>query len=322
MKAMVQDSYGPLDAVLEVQDVEQPTIKDDEVLVRVRAASIHIGDCHGMRGAPYVMRPIFGLRRPKTRVPGTDMAGQVEAVGSGVTKFQIGDEVFGWGTGAFAEFASAPEDQLLPKPAGQTLEQASAVGVSAITALVAIRDEGKVQPGQKVLINGASGGVGTFAVQIAKALGAKVTGVCSARNADLVTSIGADHVIDYEAEDFTMGEQRYDLILDNVGNHSFSDTRRALTPDGVLLSNGAPVDGWIGGLDHVTVAFARSLFVRQQGRPFVAFSKIEHLIAVKDLVEAGKVIPVIDQTYPLSEGPQAIGHVVEGHARGTVVITT
>ena len=215
----------------------------------------------------------------------------------------------------------APEDQLLAKPEVLTLEQAAAVGVSATTALDAISEQGKVQAGQRVLINGASGGVGTFAVQIAKALGAEVTGVCSARNAELIRSIGADHAIDYATDDFTQGEARYDLILDNVGNHSFADTRRALAPGGTLLSNGAPVDGWVGGLGHVIVATLQSMFVKQQGRPFVAFSSIERLRAVTELVEAGKVSPVIDRTYALSEGPKAIAHVVEGHARGTVVLT-
>ena len=321
MKAMVQDSYGPLDEVLEVREIDAPTIRDDEVLVHVAAASIHIGDCHGMRGMPYVMRPIFGLRRPKARVPGTDLAGTVERVGASVTQLELGDEVFGWGTGAFAEQAVAKAEHLLPRPDQLTVEQASAVGVSATTALKGIRDEGKVKSGQAVLINGASGGVGSFAVQVAKSLGAEVTGVCSTPNVELVSSIGADHVIDYTAEDFTQGGPRYDLILDNVGNHSFSDTRRALKPNGKLLSNGAPVDGWIGGLDHVAVAMIQSIFVRQQGRPFVALSDIGLLTEAKDLAEAGKITPLIDGTYTLSESPDAIAHVVAGHARGTAVIT-
>ncbi len=321
MKAMTQDAYGPLGEVLLVGDVEQPAAAPGEVLVRVRAASIHIGDCHGMRGVPYLMRPIFGMRHPKARVPGTDMAGVVEAVGEGVTAHKVGDEVFGWGRGAFAEYALAPAGQLLPMPAGLTFEGASAVGVSAITALEAMREQGKVQAGQKVLVNGASGGVGTFAVQIAKSLGAEVTGVCSTGNLELVSSIGADRVIDYTVEDFTRGEERYDLILDNVGNHSFSDTRRALSPGGTLLSNGAPVGGWTGGLGHVVVAFVQSLYVRQQGRPFVAMSTPERLAAVRDLVEAGAVTPVIDEVFPLDEGRQAITHVVGGHARGTAVIS-
>jgi NADPH:quinone reductase-like Zn-dependent oxidoreductase len=322
MKAMTQDGYGKLDDVLKVQEVEPPVAGDGEVLIRVGAASIHIGDCHGARGVPYVMRPIYGLRRPKVRVPGTDLAGTVEAVGAGVTQFQPGDEVFGWGKGTFAEYAVAPADQLLAKPADLTIEQASAVGVSAITAFVAINEVGKVQPGQQVLVNGASGGVGTFAVQIAKALGAEVTGVCSAQNAEMIGSIGADHAIDYATEDFTQGEARYDLILDNVGNHSFADNRRALTPDGTLLSNGAPVGGWVGGLGHVVGALIQSIFIKQQGRPFVAISNIERLRAVTELVDAGKVTPVIDRAYPLSEAPQAIVNVVAGHTKGTAVIAT
>ena len=321
MKAMTQDSYGRLEEVLRIEDVDQPVPGDGEVLVRVNAASIHIGDCHGIRGVPYAMRPIFGLRRPKARIPGTDMAGSVEAVGAGVTAFQPGDEVFGWGTGAFAEYAMAPADQLLAKPDSLTSEQAAAVGVSAMTAFMAISEIGGVRPGQHVLINGASGGVGTFAVQIAKALGAEVTGVCSARNAETIQSIGADHAIDYAVDDFTQGEARYDLILDNVGNHSFSDTRRTLTPDGTLLSNGAPVGGWFGGLGHVIVAMLQSMLHKQQGRPFVSFGTIEHLRAVTELVEAGQVTPVIDHTYPLSEGPNAIANVVAGHTSGTAVIT-
>ena len=321
MKAMTQDTYGPLGEVLKIEDVAQPVATTGEVLIRVEAASIHIGDCHGMRGVPYLMRPIFGVRHPKARVPGTDLAGIVAAVGEGVTAFKVGDEVFGWGRSSFAEYACAPAQQLLSKPVDLTFEQASTVGVSAITALVAIREQGNVQAGQKVLINGASGGVGTFAVQIAKSLGAEVTGVCGSGNLEMVGSIGADHVIDYTETDFTKGSERYDLILDNVGNHSFSDTRRALSPDGTLLSNGAPVGGWVGGLDHVIVAFVQSLVVRQQGRPFVAISTPERLAAVRDLVESGAVTPVIDGVYPLSEGPQAIGHVVSGHARGTAVIS-
>jgi len=321
MKAMVQDSYGPLDKVLEVSEVDEPAIEDDEVLVRVAAASIHIGDCHGMRGVPYVMRPIFGLRRPKARIPGIDLAGTVERVGASVTQLERGDEVFGWGTGAFAEHAAAKAEHLLTRPDQLTVEQAAAIGVSAMTALKGIRDEGKVKSDQAVLVNGASGGVGSFAVQVAKSLGAEVTGVCGTRNIDLVKSIGADHVIDYTAEDFTQGGPRYDLILDNVGNHSFSDTRRALKPDGKLLSNGAPVDGWFGGVDHVAAAMIQSVFVRQQGRPFVALSDIGLLTELRDLAEAGKITPLIDGTYPLSESPDAIVHVVEGHARGTAVIT-
>ena len=321
MEAIVQDRYGSPNDVLELKEIDNPVVEDDEVLVRVRAASIHIGDSHGIRGVPYVMRPMFSLMRAKNRVPGTDIAGTVEAVGTGVTQLQPGDEVFGSCKGAFAEYVSVAQDSLALKPANLTFEQASAVGVSAFTALQALRNQGKVQPGQKVLITGASGGVGTFAVQIAKAFGAEVTGVCSTRNVEMVRSIGTDHVIDYTQEDFTEGAHRYDLILDNVGNHSLSDTRRALTPTGTLLANGAPVSGWVGGLTYFITAFALSLFVRQQGRPFFSMPNQEDLAALKDLVETGMVMPVIDRTYPLSQTPDAIAHVGDGHTQGKTIVT-
>jgi NADPH:quinone reductase-like Zn-dependent oxidoreductase len=322
MKAIVQDTYGSPN-VLELRDIEKPAVGDHDVLVRVHAASVHLGDWILMRGVPYFLRMATGLRKPKHRVPGTDIAGTVEAVGKDVTQLRPGDEVFGWCTGAFAEYACAGADHFVPKPANLTFEQAAAVGVSASTALQLLRDQGKVQPGQKVLINGASGGVGTFAVQIAKAFGAEVTGVCSTRNVDTIRSIGADQVIDYTQEDFTQGGQRYDFILDNVGNHSLSATRRALTHMGKLQSNGGGhADGrWVGSLGSVIKAAVVSLFVRRQGRPSVTFPNRADLIVLKGLIEGGKVTPVIDGTYPLSETPEAIGHVGEGHARGTVVIT-
>ena len=321
MKAIVQKKFGSPDDVLELQEIDKPVVKDDEVLVRVHAASIHIGDSYGMRGVPYLLRPVFSLSRAKNRVPGTDIAGTVDAVGKSVTQLRPGDEVFGWCKGAFAEYVSVSEDALALKPANLTFEQAGAVGVSAFTALQALRDHGKVQPGQRVLITGASGGVGTFAVQIAKSLGAEVTGVCSTRNVDMVRSIGADQVIDYTQEDFTRNGQHYDLILDNVGNHSLADTRAALTPNGTLLANGAPVSGWVGGLGRPAKAFVLSLFVRQQGRPFVSLPNKEDLATLKELAEAGKVTPVIDRTYPLSETHEAMAHVGEGHAQGTTIIT-
>ena len=321
MKAIVQDKFGSPDEVLELEDIDQPVVSDEEVLVRVFAASINIGDSHAMRGVPYIMRPVFSLLRAKNRVPGTDIAGTVEAAGKSVTQLRPGDEVFGWCKGAFAEYVSVAQDALALKPANLTLEQAAAIGVSAFTALQALRDQGKVRPGQKVLITGASGGVGTFAVQIAKSFGAEVTGVCSTRNVDMVRSLGADDVIDYTQEDFTQGGQRYDLILDNVGNHSLSDTRAPLTPKGILLANGAPVSGWIGGLSHFFKAFVLSLFVRQQGRPFVSMPNKEDLATLKELVEAEKVTPVIDRTYSLSQTPEAMAHVGEGHAQGKTIIT-
>jgi NADPH:quinone reductase-like Zn-dependent oxidoreductase len=318
MKAIVQDRYGSAE-VLETQEIDKPQIGDDEVLVRVHAASIHVGDWILMTGSPFVMRFATGLRKPKNRVPGTDVAGIVEAVGTDVTSLRPGDEVFGWGTGAFAEYARATEDHFVKKPSGLTFEEAASVGVSASTALQLLRDDGKVQPGQKVLINGASGGVGTFAVQIAKAFGAEVTGVSSTRNLEMVRSIGADHVIDYSREDFTAGAARYDLILDNVGNHSMARTRRALTPGGKLISNGGGhADGKLGRTIRTLLV---SMFVRQQASPTVKTQNHEDLVALKDLIEAGKLRPVIDRTYPLSRTPEAIDHVAAGHARGTVVLS-
>ena len=317
MQAITQDTYGTND-VLKLGEVDKPEIGDSEVLVRVHAASVHVGDWILMTGSPFVMRFATGLRKPKNPIPGTDVAGTVEAVGSGVQRLAVGDEVFGWCAGAFAEYARASEDQFIKKPANLTFEQAAAVGVSASTALQLLRDNGKVQPGQNVLINGASGGVGTFAVQIAKAFGAEVTGVTSTKNLDMVRSIGADHVIDYTDEDFTKSAERYDLILDNVGNHSMARTRRALSAGGMLISNGGGhADGKLG---RTLRAMVVSMFVRQQASPTVKTQNHDDLVALRGLVEAGKVTPVIDRTYPLTETPAAIGQVAAGHARGTVVI--
>jgi len=318
MQAMVQDTYGSAE-VMQLTDIDKPVIGADEVLVRVHAASIHVGDWILMTGSPFVMRMATGLRRPKNRVPGTDVAGTVEAVGSDVKGLRPGDEVFGWCTGAFAEYARTTEDQLLRKPANLTFEQAAAIGVSASTALQLFRDDVKLQPGLKVLINGASGGVGTFAVQIARAFGAEVTGVCSTQNVEIVRSIGADHVIDYTREDFTTGEARYDVILDNVGNHSMARTRRALTPSGTLISNGGGHAD--GKLSRTLRTMLVSIFVRRQASPTIKTQNRDDLVALRDLVEAGKLTPVIDRTYPLTDTPTAIAHVAAGHARGTVVIT-
>ena len=246
MKAIVQTRYGSPD-VLQLKDIDKPVVKDDEVLVRVRAAAVNIGDWHLLRGVPYVMRLVAGLRRPRREIPGLDIAGQVEAVGGNVQQFRPGDEVFGWCKGAFAEYACARREQSPSQATNLTFEQSAAVGDSAFTALAAVRDQGKVQPGQRVLINGASGGVGTFAVQIAKAFGAHVTGVCSTRNIDMVRSIGADEVIDYTKEDFTQTGQRYDVMLDLVGTRSLSDCRRALTPRGTYVLVGVKDMGrWFG----------------------------------------------------------------------------
>jgi len=315
MKAVIQVGYGSAD-VLEFKELDRPVAADDEVLVRVHAASLGAGDYFGMRGVPFPIRMFIGFPRPKKdHVVGLDLAGRVESVGKNVTRLQPGDEVFGECSGACAEFACAREGKLAHKPRNLTFEQAAAVPTSALAALHALRDQRKVQPGQKVLINGASGGVGTFAVQIAKVLGAEVTGVCSTGNVDTVRSIGADHVIDYTKEDFTQGEARYDLILDNVASHSFAEYRRVLEPGGTLL----PSSGH-AGMGYVFKAFLLSLFVRQQGRPFVSTPNQDDLSALKEMVEAGRVTPVIDRTYPLRETAEAFRYLDQGHARGKVVI--
>jgi NADPH:quinone reductase-like Zn-dependent oxidoreductase len=275
-----------------------------------------------MSGLPYIARPVYGLRKPKNPVRGTDVAGQVEAVGHGVTRFRPGDEVFGWCIGAYAEYASASEDALALKPANLTFEQAASVPMAGLVALQALRDHGNVQAGQSVLINGASGGIGTFAVQIAKSLGSLVTGVCSTRNMDLVRSIGADHVIDYTVDDFTRSGQLYDFILDNVANHSLSDLRRAVTPTGALVPNGGGFDNhWFASGGRVIRANVLKRSTDHRLRPFLLSPKLEDLVFLKELIEADKVTPVMDRTYQLTETPQAIAHVGEGHARGKVVIT-
>jgi NADPH:quinone reductase-like Zn-dependent oxidoreductase len=322
MKAIVQDTYGSPD-VLELRDIDKPKIGDDEVLLRVRAAAVNPADWAIMSGLPYIARPLYGLRKPKNRVRGTDVAGEVEAVGTSVTRFRPGDEVFGWCNGAFAEHASVSDAALESKPANLTFEQAAAVPMVGFVALQALRDHGNVQAGQRVLVNGASGGIGTFAVQIAKALGANVTGVCSTSNMDLVRSIGADHVIDYTREDFTRTGQRYDFILDNVGNRSLSDLRRrALTPKGTLVPNSGGFDHrWFASGGSVISAKVMSPFVSQTLSPFVMSPKHEDLVVLREFIEVGKVTPVIDRTFPLSETPQAIDYVGGGHAQGKVVIT-
>jgi NADPH:quinone reductase-like Zn-dependent oxidoreductase len=316
MKAIVQDRYGGPEA-LELAEIDRPPLGDRDALVRVHAASIHFGDQMIMRGKPKLFRPIYGLGKPRNRVPGLDIAGTVEAVGTGVTRFGPGEEVFGTCTGALAEYVGTLEDKLDRKPSNLTFEQAAAVPTSGLAALHGIRDAGKVQPGRKVLINGASGGVGTFAVQIAKALGAEVTGVCSTRNVELVRALGADHVIDYTQEDFTKGGPRYDLILDNAGNHSLSALRRALAPTGRLIPNSGSA-----GLGTFITAFVSSPFLRQQGRPYLSVPKLKDLTFLKELIEAGKVTPAIDRTYPLSDAADAFRYLGNGHARGKVVITT
>jgi NADPH:quinone reductase-like Zn-dependent oxidoreductase len=322
MKAITQDNYGPPN-VLELRNIDRPEIGEDEVLVHVSAAGVGRDVWHVMTGLPYPLRLAgYGLRAPKNPVIGSDVAGIVEAVGKSVSRFQPGDEVFGIGKGSYAEYALALEDKLAPKPANLTFEQAAAVAISGETALQALRDHGKVRPGQKVLLTGASGGVGTFAVQIAKSFGAEVTGVCSTTKVDMVRSIGADHVIDYTREDFADGERRYDLILDIGGNSSLSRLRRALTPKGTLIITGGEGGGrWLGGTDRQLRALALSPFVGQKLGTFINSENYEDLIVLKELIESGKITPVIDKTYPLSEVPEAIRYLEEGRARGKVVIT-
>jgi NADPH:quinone reductase-like Zn-dependent oxidoreductase len=321
MKAMVQDTYGSGE-VVKTRDVAKPAIGEGEVLVRVRAAGVNPADWAIMSGLPYIARPVYGLRKPKNAIRGTDLAGTVETVGAGVTRFQPGDDVFGWGVGSYAEYAAVSEDALALKPANLPFVQAAAVPMAGMVALQAIRDHGHVQAGQRVLINGASGGIGTFAVQIAKALGAEVTGVCSTRNVDMVRSIGADHVIDYTNEDFTQSGRQYDFILDNVSNHSLSDLRRALTPTGMLVPNGGLFGNrWLAGGGRIVRAAVLFRFGSQTLGNFLLSQKLEDLVVLKDLIEAGKVTPVVDRTFSLSETAQAIDHVGVGHARGKVAIT-
>lgn len=321
MKAIVQDKYGSPE-VLELRDINPPDIGLDDVLVRVHAAGVHIGDWHLTTGQPYLMRVMgFGFRAPKARVRGIDVAGLVEAVGQNVTRFQVGDDVFGTCNGSFAEYASAREDMLAPKPANLTLEQAAAVPTSAFTALQALR-LGEIRPGQKVLIVGASGGVGLFAVQIAKSFGAEVTGVCSTSKLEMVSAIGADYVIDYTREDFTRSRLRYDLILDMGGNRSLSQLSRALTPRGTLvLVGGEGGDRWIG-IGRVLQALVLSPFVQHNLRPLSSKPNKEDLQVLKELIEAAKVMPIIDRTYSLSEVPNAIRYLKDGYARGKIIITS
>jgi NADPH:quinone reductase-like Zn-dependent oxidoreductase len=324
MKAIVYCDYGL--ANLKLADVEKPTPTDDHLLVKVHAASVNPYDWHFVEGTPYIMRAMgVGLRKPKDIRLGVDFAGTVEAVGKNVTQFKPGDEVFGGKGGAFAEYVCPRADRAVAlKPAEITFEQAASVNIAGLTALQGVRDKGKVQPGQKVLINGASGGVGTFAVQIAKAFGADVTGVCSTRNLDMVRSLGADHVIDYTKEDFTKSGLRYDVILDNVVNHSLSECRRVLTPKGkyvMIGGGGINEQGWFGVMTRPLKALVMSPFVSQEMGMMMADLSQKDLTSLADLMRGGKVKPVIDRKYKLSEVPAAIAYVEEGHARGKVVIT-
>jgi NADPH:quinone reductase-like Zn-dependent oxidoreductase len=321
MKAIVQDAYGSAE-VLDLRDIDTPEIGDGEVLIRVRAAGVNPADWAIMSGLPFIARPIYGLRRPRNRIRGTDVAGHVEGVGAGVTRFRSGDEVFGWSKGAFADYAAGSEDMLALKPANLTFEQAAAVPMAGLVALQALRDHGSVKAGQKVLINGASGGVGTFAVQIAKSFGADVTGVCSTENAELVRSIGADRVIDYTREDFTHGGQQYDVILDNVGNRSLSDLRRALTSTGTLVPNGGQFENrWLAGGGRVVKARVLTRFVSQSLRPFLVRPTHADLAVLAQLIEAGAVTPVIDRAYALGTTAEALDRVGGGHVRGKLAVS-
>jgi NADPH:quinone reductase-like Zn-dependent oxidoreductase len=324
MRAIVQDKYGAAD-VLEARDIDTPEVGDNEVLVRVHAAGVDRGVWHLMTGLPYFLRlilPDLGLRAPKNPVRGSDVAGVVTTVGKDVTRFQSGDEVFGVGVGSYAEYTRASEDKLAAKPTNLTFEQAAVVPISGLSALQAVRDSGEVQPGQKVLIIGASGGVGTFAVQIAKSYGAEVTGVCSTTKVDLVRSLGADHVIDYTNEDFSEGKQRYDVILDTGGHSSLSRLRRALTPKGTVVIVGAETNGKLfGGFDRSIRAMLWSPFLGQKLIAFVNSENAKDLVTVKGLIEDGKVTPTVDRTFSLDEAPKAMRYLTEGHARGKVAVT-
>jgi NADPH:quinone reductase-like Zn-dependent oxidoreductase len=322
MKAVVQTEYGTPD-VMRLADVDTPSIRENEVLVRVRAASVNPPDWAGVHGAPYIVRLAFGLRRPKLGIRGTDLAGTVEALGARVKRLSVGDEVFGVGVGTFAEYAVAREEHLAPKPGGITFEQAAASGMAALTALQALRDAGRIRAGQKVLIVGAGGGIGTFAVQIAKSLGAHVTGVCSTSKQELVRSLGADNVIDYTAEDFTQGGERYDLILDNVLRHSLSELLRALDRGGTLVPNGGQFyKRWFGSVGVLMVkAPLLSLFVPQRIRVCTERPRQDDLLVLRQLIESGKLMPVVGRTYRLDQAGEAICHFGEGHAEGKIVIT-
>ncbi len=320
MKAIVYHKYGSPD-VLELQEIEKPDLADDGVLVRVRAASINPTDWYAVAGTPYVARTEVGLLKPKSNRLGVDFAGTVEAVGRDVTQFRAGDEVFGGRSGAFAEYVCV-RVAVAPKPANVTFEQAAAVPVAALTALQGLRDKGQIQSGQKVLINGASGGVGTFAVQIAKAFGAEVTGVCSTKNVDIVRSIGADHVIDYTREDFTRSDRRYDLMLDVAGSRSWSECRRVLNPQATLVIVGAPKGNRLfGPLSHIVKVRLAALRSSQKVVFFIAKFNKPDMVVLGELLEAGKVTPVIDRRYKLSDIADAFRYMGEGHARGKVVIT-
>jgi NADPH:quinone reductase-like Zn-dependent oxidoreductase len=321
MKAIVQHRYGRPD-VLEFADIDRPVAKDDEILIQVRAASVNPYDWHFVTGTPYLMRVGAGLRAPKQAVPGIDVAGEVAAVGAKVTEFQPGDEVFGMRPGAFAEYLSAPAAKMARKPANLTFEQAAAVPMAALTALQALQSRGRLQPGQRVLVNGASGGVGTFAVQLAKSFGADVTGVCSPRNVAAVRALGADQVIDYTREDFARGGQQYDLILDVAGNRSIADRKRALTRTGTLVVISGPKHNrWIGPAGDLVKVLAAGRFSSRRMVGMLTRNSRDDLVLVGELLAAGSVTPLIERSYPLPEVPDALRYLGTGHAQGKLVIT-
>ena len=320
MRAAIRNTYGPPD-VLEFQEIDKQDLTDDGVLVKVRAVSINPADWYAVTGRPYVARPQMGLRKPRTNRLGVDFAGTVEAVGKDVTQFRPGDEVFGARSGALAEYVCV-RDAVVLKPVNLTFEQAAAVPVAALTALQGLRDKGRIQPGQKVLINGASGGVGTFAVQIAKALGAEVTAVCSTRNVELVRSLGADYVIDYTKEDFTRGDRRYDLILDNAGSRSWSEVRRVLNPQATLVIVGAPKGSkLLGPLSHIVKVRLAALRSKRKVMFFIAKLTKADVMIMRDFLESGKVVPIVDKCYEMSDLAEAFRYLGEGHARGKVIVT-
>jgi NADPH:quinone reductase-like Zn-dependent oxidoreductase len=321
MKAIASTEYGPPDR-LTLREVDMPAVGADGVLVRVQAASLNPLDWHLLRGEPYLVRLSDGLRRPKRSVPGVDVAGYVEVVGENVSEFRPGDEVFGARGGSLAEYVCGTEKNFVPKPAGLSFEAAAAIPIAGVTALQAVRDKGRQQPGQRVLVNGAAGGVGTFAVQIAKALGGEVTGVCSTQNVELVRSIGADTVVDYTEQDFTRNGRRYDLIVDTASTHSLWACRSVLTPKGTLVIVGATkVGNVVGPIIRPLGALALSVFVGQRLVPFLAKVTKADLVTLAELVASGALTPVIERTYPLSDAAAAVGYLEAGHARGKVVIT-
>ncbi|WP_317451020.1 NAD(P)-dependent alcohol dehydrogenase [Microbacterium thalassium] len=321
MQAAFQRRYGP-PSVVEPSEVELPLPRKGEVLVRVGAASVHPGDYFVMTGVPYLVRLVYGFRRPRHGIPGRDLAGVVTAIGAGVSALRPGDEVFGWSTtGTLAQYARVPERNLALVPADVSVTAAAAVPTSAMTALQALRDIAEVRPGQSVLVTGASGGVGSFAVQIAKAFGAEVTAVCSTRNIGMVRSLGADHVVDYTTTDFTRADKRYDVILDNVEAQPLAAMRRALAPTGTLIPNSGRGSRWLGPLGRIAKARILSGFTRQRLKPFTSFGKRADLLALADLLATGMVTPVIDRIYPLDEAADALRHVGAGHTRGKVVVT-